>query len=70
MAIVLCILLNSESYVPKIHHFVFSLTLFSCTSKGIPLETQLHTKSNIALQCQATEIRTFRVLFLLPVYHI
>lgn len=50
---------------------VLFLTLFSCASRGIPLETRLHTKSNISLQCQAveSEIRTFRVLFLLPVYH-
>ncbi|TDY67897.1 hypothetical protein CLV96_3452 [Leptospira meyeri] len=56
---------------PKFITSVLFLSLFSCASRGIPLETRLHTKSNVTLQCQSieTEIRTYRVLFLLPVYH-
>lgn len=49
--------------------FLF-LSILSCSSRGIPLETRSYTKPNFHLECQPTEmeIRTYRILFLLPFY--
>lgn len=54
----------------KFFSSILFFTLLSCSSRGIPLETRSHIKSNPNLECKTTEfeIRTYRILFLLPFY--
>lgn len=54
----------------KLFISILFFTFLSCASRGIPLESRSHLKQNSNLECQTTEteIRTYRILFLLPFY--
>ncbi|WP_208732189.1 hypothetical protein [Leptospira perdikensis] len=54
----------------KLSISILLFVFLSCASRGIPLESRSHLKQNSKLECQTseTEIRTFRILFLLPFY--